>query len=257
MLAAFATSRPAFARLDDSALCQVAVSASEQAGHLPARMLGAIALVESGRADPGTGAAVPWPWTINVAGAGYVFASKDEAIAAVRTAQLAGARSIDVGCMQVNLLYHPKAFASLEEAFDPTANARYATSFLQQLRVQTKGWGAAVAAYHSLTPELGAAYSQRVAKLWPLAGSYGLPVSGAGSSVRMNAPALGPVTDPHHVLTPEFRAKLERESAFRHARDSAMGLLPASSSGDALARQPHIHVPNAERRLTVEARLGG
>ena len=37
-----------------------------------------------------------------------------------------GARSIDVGCMQVNLLHHADAFASLEQAFDPVANARYA-----------------------------------------------------------------------------------------------------------------------------------
>ena len=35
---------------------------------------------------------------------------------------------IDVGCFQVDLFYHPYAFTSLEEAFDPDANARAADS---------------------------------------------------------------------------------------------------------------------------------
>ena len=42
-------------------------------------------------------------------------------------------RSIDIGCAQVNLMHHPDAFASLEQAFDPMANADYAARFLKQL----------------------------------------------------------------------------------------------------------------------------
>ena len=78
--------------------------------------------VESGRAND-KGVIRPWPWTINAEGRGQFFATKLEAIAAVRALQASGVRSIDVGCMQVNLMYHPNAFASLDEAFDAPANA--------------------------------------------------------------------------------------------------------------------------------------
>jgi hypothetical protein len=34
-----------------------------------------------------------------------------------------GVRSIDIGCMQINLVHHPDAFGSLEAGFDPITNA--------------------------------------------------------------------------------------------------------------------------------------
>ena len=80
-----------------------------------------------------------------------------------------GTRSIDVGCFQISLLYHPAAFASLEQAFDPDANARYAARFLLTLFARTGTWEAAVAAYHSADPTLGFAYRQQVFSTWSAA----------------------------------------------------------------------------------------
>ena len=54
-------------------------------------------------------------------------------MAAVRAMQANGVRSIDVGCGQINLMYHPDAFPNLELAFDPQANAAYAARFLKAL----------------------------------------------------------------------------------------------------------------------------
>jgi hypothetical protein len=50
--------------------------------------------------------------------------------------QAAGSQSIDVGCFQVNLYYHPTAFVSLAEGFDPAANARYAAALPGRLHMQ-------------------------------------------------------------------------------------------------------------------------
>ena len=86
-----------------------------------------------------------------------------QAIAAVRDMQLRGMRSIDVGCMQVNLMHHPDAFVSLEAAFDPAANAAYTAKFLQQLQKQSGSWLRATALYHFGNPELGAEYRSKVA----------------------------------------------------------------------------------------------
>src|SRR5579884_4260905 len=107
-------------------LCSRAIALAERGAGLPAGLLPAIGRVESGRPDPLTGGVQPWPWTINAEGVGHFFDTKADAIAAVQALQAQGIRSIDVGCMQINLMHHPDAFATLDEAFDPLANARYA-----------------------------------------------------------------------------------------------------------------------------------
>lgn len=183
------------------ALCRAAIIAAEQAARVPERLMSAIGLVESGRRDV-AGQAGAWPWTINAEGAGQYFGTKAEAVAAVQALQARGIRSIDVGCMQVNLHHHPAAFASLDDAFDPAINARYAARFLNQLLTQTGSWPRAVAGYHSMTPELGEGYAAKVLAAWPSgraridagpARSDSIPSSGAtiamsgGATARMIA----------------------------------------------------------------------
>lgn len=143
-------------------LCQLAIAGSAAGTHLPANLLTAIGRVESGRVDPRDGSVKAWPWSINAEGRGYVFNTKAEAIAAVVTLRARNVMSIDVGCMQVNLMHHPAAFASLEEAFDPAANVRYAAKFLSRLFAESKDWNTAAAHYHSKTPDLALAYQRKV-----------------------------------------------------------------------------------------------
>jgi hypothetical protein len=80
--------------------------------------------------------------------------------------QARGVRNIDVGCMQVNLHYHPDAFASLEEAFDPAANVAYAADFLVELRREARSWTRAVGQYHSREAIRGNGYRAKVFKAW-------------------------------------------------------------------------------------------
>jgi hypothetical protein len=148
------------------AQCEAAIATAERDAALPPGLLGAIGRVETGRFDPTRGRVRPWPWSINVEGADQVFPTKEAAIEAVADLLARGVRSIDVGCLQVNLLYHPNAFASLDEAFDPDRNAAYAARFLRDLFAERQDWAAAAAAYHSRTPELGSAYRQRVLATW-------------------------------------------------------------------------------------------
>jgi hypothetical protein len=156
---------------EENADCSTAIATAERSGDIPAGLLAAIAHVESGRPDPAGGAVQPWPWTIDVGGDGRFFATKAEAIAATAALQEQGIASIDVGCLQVNLMHHLAAFSSLEEAFDPLANALYAARFLRLLFSQTGSWPAAVAAYHSQTREFGAAYQGKVLAVWTSPGT--------------------------------------------------------------------------------------
>jgi Transglycosylase SLT domain len=154
------------AAADPATLCETAVTTAEYVNRLPPRLLSAISVTETGRTDPATGRIRPWPWTIDAEGEGQFFATKQEAIAAVKALQARGLRSIDVGCLQVNLMHHPDAFASLEEAFDPRGNANYAARFLNSLYADSKDWASAIAAYHSETPALGDAYRVLVMARW-------------------------------------------------------------------------------------------
>ncbi|MGG5818979.1 transglycosylase SLT domain-containing protein [Falsiroseomonas sp. HW251] len=147
-------------------LCRGAIQAAEREARLPPHLLMAIGRIESGRRDPVTGSFHPWPWTINVEGRGYFFASKAEAIAAVQAFWAGGARSIDVGCMQINLRHHPNAFPTLDAAFDPITNARYAARFLTELYAPRNDWSRAASAYHSATAEYAEPYRQRVMSAW-------------------------------------------------------------------------------------------
>jgi hypothetical protein len=174
--------------------CRSAVGAAERGSGIPPHLLAAISRVESGRRDPVTGDFHPWPWTVNAEGQGYFYESKAEAIAAVRGMQAQGIRSIDVGCMQINLMYHPDAFPSLDVAFDPQANAAYAVRFLKELFAQTGDWTKATATYHSATPDLGADYQRKVAAVLPEESHVATSVSGSplaqawGATMAASAP---------------------------------------------------------------------
>jgi hypothetical protein len=154
-VAVAATTQPASACLD-------AAAAAERAWRLPKSLVAAIGRVESGRVNPATGRVLPWPWTVNANGSGSFFATQTEAVRFVRSLQANGVRVIDVGCFQVDLFYHPAAFASLEEAFEPAANANYAARFLNALHAQTGNWPSAVARYHSALALEGENYRVKV-----------------------------------------------------------------------------------------------
>lgn len=147
-------------------LCRAEIARVEQETQIPAHLLGAIALVESGRAAPGKWEISAWPWTVMAEGRGRYLPSKQAAIAEVEKLRKRGVRNIDVGCMQVNLRYHPDAFADLEEAFDPAANVAYAARFLTALRHDQGSWSKAVAHYHSATPARHIKYRSKVFAAW-------------------------------------------------------------------------------------------
>lgn len=164
---------PALARAEErswaerqSDACSAAISAAEARHATLPGLLAAIAKAESGRPIPPRKGLQPWPWAINADGGAYYFESKAAAVAWTEQALLRGVRQIDVGCMQVNLQSHPGAFADIDQAFDPAANADYAARFLNALRADAGGnWYDAVGYYHSRTPVLAADYRERVAAI--------------------------------------------------------------------------------------------
>jgi hypothetical protein len=147
-------------------ICSTHAAQQEKAKRIPTGLVHAVALAESGRWLKQDKTTKPWPWTVTSGSDSFYLSSKEAAIAKVRELQASGRTNIDVGCMQINLHYHPDAFASLEEAFDPDRNVAYGTKFLRDLRMRTRSWGKATAFYHSQDRVRGTAYRVKVYKLW-------------------------------------------------------------------------------------------
>jgi hypothetical protein len=145
-------------------LCTRAIRAAERSFDLPAGLLMAVALTETGRRIGDV--LSPWPWSINAAGQGEWLEHRRTAIERTRALQASGVESIDVGCMQVNLKWHDAAFDSLESAFDPRTNVIYAARHLKELRARSRSWLEAAGRYHSADPAQARTYLAHLNRNW-------------------------------------------------------------------------------------------
>ncbi len=134
---------------------------------IPYTILYAIALTESGRTLNGNHIHHPWPWTLNVAGRGYFYASRQAAWHALNTFLASGERSIDIGLMQVNWRYHQQKLGDSWQALEPYHNLRVAAVILRHCYEQRRDWWAGVGCYHSPSNSLRAQrYRSRVVGHW-------------------------------------------------------------------------------------------
>ena len=129
---------------------------------IPMNLLLAIGIQESGRKYEGV--MTSWPWTVNSSGTGKYFNSEKEAVAWLKSRMDEGYRSNDVGCMQINLKWHPKAFKTIEEGFDPRINVDYSARLLVSLYEELGSWNEAAGSYHSRTEEHKNNYLQSLKK---------------------------------------------------------------------------------------------
>ena len=92
----------------------------------------------------------PWPWTINVAGKGYRYASRLEAWQALQVfIKRYPLKRIDVGLAQVNLGWNGHHFISTWDAFDPYINLNAAAIILRECWDRKPGsWLDAAGCYH-------------------------------------------------------------------------------------------------------------
>ena len=147
-------------------LCEHEIANVERKYGIPRKLFMAIGTIESGYALNSKQKRRPYPWAVCVAGESYFFPTSNAAIAAVKRFIAQGKRNIDVGCMQVNLLHHSRAFKTLEEAFNPRHNIDYAARFFVELKNTHKSWSLAVGYYHSRTKKFYEPYCVAVHNEW-------------------------------------------------------------------------------------------
>jgi hypothetical protein len=134
---------------------------------IPSTVLYAVALTESGKQVAMTGGYRPWPWTLNVGGDGYFYATRLEAWQALRDWLDQGKRSIDIGLMQVNWRYHQERLGDPWQALDPYHNLRVGANILQDCYATERDWWASVGCYHApANPEHADRYRRRVLSRW-------------------------------------------------------------------------------------------
>ncbi|MBY6262600.1 lytic transglycosylase domain-containing protein [Azospirillum sp. 412522] len=137
-------------------LCEGYFAANEAAYGVPAGILHAIGMTESGRAG-GT-----WPWALNLNGTPVFPSSRGEALELMRDG-VGGLRlDMAVGCMQVHTRWHARSFQFGEDIIDPATNVAYAAAFLRLLHDRHGSWTEAVRRYHASNPEAQDVYLCRV-----------------------------------------------------------------------------------------------
>lgn len=148
--------------VDDDFVCLNATVQAEEKYQIKTNLLTSISNVETGRWNEKVAQKVAWPWTVNVKGKGYFYKTKAEAVAAVKDWQSRGYKSIDVGCMQINLRFHGKEFASIEDAFDPHKNVDVAARYLRNRYNVRKDWLHAATDYHSRNQRKANVYMKKL-----------------------------------------------------------------------------------------------
>ena len=120
--------------------------AARRAG-IPSTVLYAVALQESGTRF--NGRLVPWPWTLNVAGAPRRFATRAEACTGLHQAlREVPPTRIDAGLCQINLGYQRHRYEQPCELLDPYRNLELAAEILREQHAPDQDWLVTIGRYH-------------------------------------------------------------------------------------------------------------
>jgi soluble lytic murein transglycosylase-like protein len=138
--------------------CEYEMARAAAKHGVPLGVLYAVGLTETGRGDSLR------PYALNIEGRSIYEIGKREALERFEQARAAGAKLIDVGCMQINHHYHARHFASVEEMLDPAQNVEYGARFLKELYGREGSWTMAVARYHA-GPDNDAAQKRYVCRV--------------------------------------------------------------------------------------------
>jgi len=150
LLSALLAPLPCAAAQPAAELCEWATRRAAAEIGVPADILAALTLTETGRRLDGR--LRPWAWSANAEGEGSWFDDPARAIAFAEERLARGRVNLDIGCFQLNYRWHGGNFASVAQMFEPLENARYAARFLRQLHGETGDWRLAAGAFHSRTP---------------------------------------------------------------------------------------------------------
>lgn len=137
--------------------CRPFIAPAELYYHLPRGLLGAMAVVESGRFG------IPYPWALNIAGQSVMARDYRDAAKKLRDSNGLARRDIAIGCLQIHMAYHLAPFGAPEWALHPRYNVWYGAMFLHRLAAEYGDWPRAIAHYHASDPTAQRRYLCQIA----------------------------------------------------------------------------------------------
>lgn len=137
--------------------CHEDVLKAERQNDIPKGLLLAMAIIESGRGG------APQAYALNVGGRQVIARSSQDAARYFRTAGGRYGSNIYVGCLQLSLKYHHRAFSPVHQIADPGHNTDYAAKYLLRHYRMTGNWTSAVGRYNGGSRRQQRAY---VCKVW-------------------------------------------------------------------------------------------
>lgn len=137
--------------------CEVAILQAEKTVGMPDGLLLAIGRVEARYRD------IVWPWSLNIGGKPIRHHSYRDALTHVRKLTNQGTNNIDVGCLQLNLIWVARGLP-IEDVLKPNLNALWAAQHLFKLKQNYGTWTRAVARYHSFRTSRQKIYVCKVAR---------------------------------------------------------------------------------------------
>jgi hypothetical protein len=142
--------------LAESNPCTASIQQAERSHRIPAGLLQAMALLESGVNGQ------PYPWAINLGGRVVYAKSQDAAQKMLGERHANGRKNLYAGCLQLSVKYHRANFGSLSDMLTPQRNVSYAARYLAGHFEDYGDWPAAVRRYNGGNARQAAAYYCRV-----------------------------------------------------------------------------------------------
>ena len=138
--------------------CKKIIKYFERYYNIPANLLAAISLVESGQK----------PWVINRNGHGYCFPNAKSLSSFLKKKPLGKVKCAYVGCMQICYRTHSKNryFKNKNDLFKPYYNIGYAAKHLSDLKKRYGSWKKAVGYYNSCNTKKANRYIYKVRKAY-------------------------------------------------------------------------------------------
>jgi hypothetical protein len=147
----------ALATARDGDECTEQAVAVERERNMPAGLLHAMALAESGQDGK------PHPYAIRIGRKSFYAANEQQALKLLRGKRGHLDRKANVGCMQLSLAGYGWAFAPPERILDPGANMRMAAEYIVDWKEAYGSWSAALARFQGGTARAKQAY---VCRIW-------------------------------------------------------------------------------------------
>lgn len=133
---------------------------------VPESVLDTLSQLMSGKEGNPDSAQIAWPWVISLDGQRQWFATRAEALSALKTAWSDNSTSLKAGCMMIDVARHRAAFETLDDFLSADQNMLYAARLLAEIHKESDSWIEAAGTFYSRVVAQKRSFQARFATAW-------------------------------------------------------------------------------------------